>query len=66
MDISQLQEIVVEIGLDGPREIRRPRPLDWDTWTDVARDQFIDGMLQEIIIWSVAFTVYGDGQDDAG
>jgi hypothetical protein len=65
MDIRKLQEIVVEIGLDGPREIRRPRPPDWDTWTDVARDQFIDGMLQEIINWSVAFTVYGDGQSDA-
>lgn len=54
-------KIMVEISLDGPRMLQKPRPADWDTWTNEAREAFINDMQQDLINWSVAFTVTDDG-----
>jgi hypothetical protein len=56
--------IKVEISLDGPRELSRPVPEDWDEWSHPRRERFIDEMEKDLIDSTVAFTITGYGEDE--
>lgn len=54
-------DITVAINLDGPRQISRTRPQEWNTWTDSQRTAWINALKRELMANSIVFSLGPDG-----
>jgi hypothetical protein len=52
-------DVRVELYLDGPRGMARPRPVDWEQWSEAQRTDFIDAIKRELLGNTVAFSLKG-------
>lgn len=52
-------DVRVELYLDGPRGMARPRPADWEAWSEEQRTDFIDAIKRELLGNTVAFSLKG-------
>lgn len=56
---DQGPDVRVELYLDGPRGMARPRPADWTHWDIGRRTEFVDAIKRELLGNTVAFSLKG-------